>query len=159
MRSNSATNGSLRDRGAALPSNLVCSMEGRLPFAGLASHQVSYGGDWVTRSIRRRGEPVFDDLDAVLEFYAVDDLQQLVFALQSPPGFRGRGVTSLNTMSLAVLVDRCHSACNFGSDADLVQRGPRAAPISLASSKSIFALPYIWRFKFQLSDLAFGLAV
>ena len=33
----------------------------------------------------------FSDLDAVLEFYAFDDLRQLVFALQSPPGFRGRG--------------------------------------------------------------------
>jgi hypothetical protein len=30
----------------------------------------SYAGDWVTRSIRRRGEPRFDDLDVVLEFDA-----------------------------------------------------------------------------------------
>ena len=33
----------------------------------------------------------FDDLDAVLEFDALDDLGQLVFALQAPPCFRGRG--------------------------------------------------------------------
>ena len=33
----------------------------------------------------------FDDLDAILEFDASDDLGQLVFALQAPPCFRGRG--------------------------------------------------------------------
>jgi len=33
----------------------------------------------------------FDDLDAILEFDASDDLRQLVFALQAPPGFGGRG--------------------------------------------------------------------
>jgi hypothetical protein len=31
----------------------------------------------------------FDDLDAVLESDALDDLWQLVFAVQSPPCFRG----------------------------------------------------------------------
>jgi hypothetical protein len=31
----------------------------------------------------------FDDVDAILEFDALDDLWQLVFALQSPPCFRG----------------------------------------------------------------------
>ena len=48
----------------------------------------SYGGDWVTRAIRRRGEPTFDDLDAVLEFDALDDFRQLIFAFQSSPCFR-----------------------------------------------------------------------
>ena len=33
----------------------------------------------------------FDDLDAVLEFDALEDLWQLVFAVQSPPCFRGGG--------------------------------------------------------------------
>jgi hypothetical protein len=33
----------------------------------------------------------FDDLDAVLESDSLDDFRQLVFALQSPPGFCGRG--------------------------------------------------------------------
>ena len=32
-----------------------------------------------------------DDLDAVLEFDASDDLRQLVFALQAAPGFGGGG--------------------------------------------------------------------
>ena len=31
----------------------------------------------------------FDDLDAVLEFDALDDFRQLIFALQSSPCFRG----------------------------------------------------------------------
>ena len=31
----------------------------------------------------------FDDLDAVLEFDALDDFGQLIFALQSSPCFRG----------------------------------------------------------------------
>ena len=29
----------------------------------------------------------FDDLDAVLEFDALDDFPRLIFAFQSPPGF------------------------------------------------------------------------
>jgi hypothetical protein len=33
----------------------------------------------------------FDDLDAVLESDAFDDFRQLVFSLQSPPGFCRRG--------------------------------------------------------------------
>ena len=33
----------------------------------------------------------FDDPDAVMEFDASDDLRQLVFALQAPPCFGGRG--------------------------------------------------------------------
>jgi hypothetical protein len=41
----------------------------------------SYPGDWVTRLIRRRGERQFYDLDAILEFDALDDFRQLVFAL------------------------------------------------------------------------------
>ena len=47
----------------------------------------------------------FGDLDAVLEFDAGNDLWQLVFSLQSPPGFAAAS-TSLNTMSLAVFADR-----------------------------------------------------
>ena len=31
----------------------------------------------------------FDDLDAVLEFDALDDFRQLIFAFQSSPRFRG----------------------------------------------------------------------
>ena len=31
------------------------------------------GRKGVTRSVRRRGEPAFDDLDAVVEFDALDD--------------------------------------------------------------------------------------
>ena len=43
----------------------------------------------------------FSDLNSVLEFDALNDLWQLVLAVQSPPCFRA-AVTSLNTMSLAV---------------------------------------------------------
>jgi len=43
----------------------------------------------VTRSIGGVVSRHFDDLDAVLEFDALDDLWQLVFAVQSPPCFRG----------------------------------------------------------------------
>jgi hypothetical protein len=32
-----------------------------------------------------------NDLDAVLKSDSLDDFRQLVFSLQSPPGFRGRG--------------------------------------------------------------------
>jgi hypothetical protein len=41
----------------------------------------SYAGEWVTRSVRRRSEPAFY-FDAVLEFDALDDFGQLIFALQ-----------------------------------------------------------------------------
>src|SRR5512147_1610347 len=51
----------------------------------------SYAGFWVTTwsgdVVSRR----FDDLDTVFEFHPSDDLGQLVFALQAPPCFRGRG--------------------------------------------------------------------
>src|SRR5881394_1650981 len=53
-----------------------------------AASVTSYAGEWVTRSVRRRGEPAFNDLDAVLEFDALDDFGQLIFALQSSPCFR-----------------------------------------------------------------------
>jgi hypothetical protein len=38
-------------------------------------------------------QPNHDDssFDAILEFHASDDFRQLIFALQSPPGFCGRG--------------------------------------------------------------------
>ena len=47
----------------------------------------SYAGDWVTRSIGGVVSRHFDDLDAVLEFDALDDFGQLIFALQSSPCF------------------------------------------------------------------------
>jgi hypothetical protein len=49
----------------------------------------SYAGIWVTR---RSGGVVcrhFDDLDAILEFDTSDNLRQLIFTLQPPPGLRG----------------------------------------------------------------------
>ena len=48
----------------------------------------------------------FDDLDAVLESDALDDFRQLVFSLQSHRQVFAAAVTSLNTMSLAVIADR-----------------------------------------------------
>src|SRR5450759_4265973 len=49
----------------------------------------SYAGIWVTR---RSGGVVcrhFDDLDAILESDTSDNLRQLIFTLQPPPGLRG----------------------------------------------------------------------
>ena len=59
------------------------------------------------------------DLDAVAECDTLDDLRQLVLALQPAPGFGG-GLTSLKTISLAVVGDsaplvrtvRCRTVAN-----------------------------------------------
>jgi len=51
--------------------------------------RLSYAGIWVTR---RSGGVVcrhFDDLDAILESDTSDNLRQLIFTLQPPPGLRG----------------------------------------------------------------------
>jgi hypothetical protein len=74
---------------------------------------LSYAGDWVTRSIRRRGEQGCDDLDAVLEFDASDDFGQLIFALQSSPCFRS-GVDELEDHELGG-PSRQGSLCPYGS--------------------------------------------
>ena len=50
----------------------------------------SYARFWVTRLIRRRGGlRHLGGLNSVLEFDALNDLWQLVLAVQSPPCFRG----------------------------------------------------------------------
>jgi hypothetical protein len=46
----------------------------------------------------------FSDLDSVLEFDALNDVWQLVLAVQSPLCFAA-ALTGLNTMSLAVFAD------------------------------------------------------
>jgi hypothetical protein len=55
----------------------------------------------------------FDDLDAVLEFDALDDFGQLIFALQSSPCFRG-GVDKFEYHELGGL-RRQGSLCPHGS--------------------------------------------
>ena len=55
----------------------------------------------------------FDDLDAVLEFDALDDFGQLIFALQSSPRFRS-GIDQFEHHELGGL-GRQGSLCPHGS--------------------------------------------
>jgi hypothetical protein len=58
----------------------------------------------------------FDDLNAVWEFDALDNLDQLVFALQAPPCFAA-AETSLNTMNLGAVLKNRLSTDAIGGEA------------------------------------------
>jgi len=45
---------------------------------------MSYAGEWVTRSVRRRGGAgIFDGLDAVFEFDAFTEINRLILSMVS----------------------------------------------------------------------------
>jgi hypothetical protein len=79
----------------------------------------------VTRSISGVMSRHFDDLDAILEFDALDELWQLIFSFQSLPCF-AVVLTSLNTMSLAVFADSAPFVLT--DDVDPLPRCARSAP-------------------------------
>ena len=63
----------------------------------------------------------FDDLDAVLEFDALDDFRPLIFALQAPPRFRG-DVDEFEHHELGGVIGFSQPPCPVAHDNELCGR-------------------------------------